>query len=402
MIVRAVLLILLLATGMNAFAASGTPLVIGQAYRVHSSVLDEDRDYRVALPASYGWAQDRRYPVLYVLDGQTHFIHSVGAVDYLAKQGEIPEMIVVALDSTNRVRDFTQSDWAEAWVGGGGADNFKRFLAEEFIPEIARKYRVDGFRVLSGNSAGGQFALYCLNSTPTLFKGYFAMSPSLDWDHNLPQRSLDASLAAAKQVPAFLYFASSDDSGQALANDRSLVATLQAHAPDGFRWKYQPFPNETHASVPLLAQIDALRALYAGYRFHPDQARSGGLQAAETHFQALSKLLDWPMPVPEAVFNELGYAALSRGQTADAIAIFKRNTVANPNSANAWDSLADGYAKASQWPAAIKATDKAVALANKYALPNRADFSRIAEHRHERARQADTYEQITDPAADDD
>ena len=385
---RTLLLFLLLAIGANTFAASGEPVVIGHAHRIHSSMLDEDRHYRVALPASYGWAQDRRYPVLYLLDGQAHFVHGVAAVDYLAGQGEIPEMIVVALGSTNRVRDFTQSDWAEAWVGGGGAANFKRFLADELLPQIERNYRTDGFRVLSGHSAGGQFALYCLGSEPTLFKGYFALSPSLDWDHNLPQRSLDASLAAAKRTPAFLYFATSDDSGQALADDQALVATLQAHAPEGFRWKYQPFPDETHGSLPLLAQIDALRALYAGYRFHPDQARTGGLPAAEAHFQALSKLLDWPMPVPEGVLNEVGYAALSEGRTADAIAIFKRNTLQNPDSANAWDSLADGYVKASQWPDAIKASDQAVALANKHALPNRADFQRQAEHRREQAPQS--------------
>jgi predicted alpha/beta superfamily hydrolase len=341
----------------------------------------------VALPASYGWAQDRRYPVLYVLDGRAHFAHAAAAVDYLAAQGEIPEMIVVALDSTNRVRDFTQSDWAEAWVGGGGAANFRRFLADELIPQIARDYRTDGFRVLSGHSAGGQFALYSLGSAPALFKGYFALSPSLDWDHNLPQRSLEASLAAAKRVPAFLYFASSDDSGQALADDHALVATLRAHAPEGFRWKYQPFPDETHGGLPLLAQIDALRALYAGYRFHPDQARAGGLPAAEAHFQAVSKLLDWPMQVPEGVLNDLGYAALSQGRTADAVAMFERNTRTNPNSANAWDSLADGYAQAKQWPDALTASDRAVALATRYALPNRADFERQAQGRHEQARQ---------------
>lgn len=402
MIFRAVLLFLLLTIGANAFAASGEPVVIGQAYRIHSSVLDEDRDYRVALPASYGWAQDRRYPVLYVLDGQTHFVHSAGAVDYLAEQGEIPEMIVVALDSTDRLRDFTQSDWAEAWVGGGGAANFKRFLAEELIPQIARDYRTDGFRVLSGHSAGGQFALYCLSSTPTLFRGYFAMAPSLHWDHNLPQRSLDASLATAKRVPAFLYFASADDSGQALADDQALAATLNAHAPAGFRWKYQPFPDETHVSVPLLAQIDALRTLYAGYRFHPDQARAGGLAAAEAHFQALSKLLDWPMPIPERALNAVGYAALSQGKTADALAIFRRNTAANPNSANAWDSLADGYMKASQWSAAIEASDQVVALANKYALPDRANFVRMAEHRSEQARQANARGQVVAPTTDGD
>ena len=108
---------------------AGEPVVIGQTERLHSAVLDEDRTYRVALPASYKWATDRRYPVLYVLDGAWHFQHAAASVGYLSAHGEIPEMIVVAIDSTKRVRDFTQSDWPTAWVGGGGAANFKRFFS---------------------------------------------------------------------------------------------------------------------------------------------------------------------------------------------------------------------------------------------------------------------------------
>ena len=175
---------------------AGEPAVIGQTERLHSAVLDEDRTYRVALPASYKWATDRRYPVLYVLDGAWHFQHAAASAGYLAAHGEIPEMIVVAIDSTKRVRDFTQSDWPTAWVGGGGAANFKRFLSTELMPAVERAYRTDGFRALSGHSASGQFVLYCLTAEPALFRGYLAFAPSLDWDGNLPQRSLEAAFAA--------------------------------------------------------------------------------------------------------------------------------------------------------------------------------------------------------------
>src|SRR5688572_10698120 len=138
------------------------PITLGQSQRLHSNVLNEDRSYQIHLPASYGWAKDRRYPVLYVLDGEAHFLHTTGSVEYLSAHGEIPELIVVAIASTVRVRDFTQTDWPSAWIGGGGAGNFKRFLSTELIPVIDREYRTNGFRVLSGHSAGGQFVLYCL------------------------------------------------------------------------------------------------------------------------------------------------------------------------------------------------------------------------------------------------
>ena len=142
-------------------------------------------------------------------------------------------MIVVAVDSTVRIRDFTQTDWATHWIGGGGAGNFKRFLSAELIPEIDEAYRTDGFRALSGHSAGGQFVLYCLTSEPSLFRAYLAISPSLDWDDNLPQRSLEQSFKETRELKGFLYVARSDDAGRALADYERLVQTLKDLSPEG-------------------------------------------------------------------------------------------------------------------------------------------------------------------------
>jgi predicted alpha/beta superfamily hydrolase len=366
------LLLLCLAVGGGA-----QPVVVGQSHRLKSEVLNEERTYSVSLPVSYGWAKDRRYPVLYLLDGRTHFLHTAGAVDYLATQGDIPEMIVVAIDSTVRIRDFTQTDWATAWVGGGGAANFKRFLSTELIPSVERAYRTDGFRVLVGHSAGGQFVLYTLTAEPSLFQAYMAFSPSLDWDDNLPQKSLAKSFESAKPLKAFLYVARSDDFGRALADYDALVDTLKTKSPQGFRWHSQPYPDETHGSIPLVAQIDALRRLYAGYRFHPD-LMAKGLEFVEKHFADVSKTVGWTLPVPEGVINELAYEALATGKTDAAIALFKRNVQANPSSANAYDGLSDGYEKAENWIAADEAMQRAVALAEEFDLPNRDAFVRHA------------------------
>jgi predicted alpha/beta superfamily hydrolase len=381
MILRTLLLLLLAMPSMTA-----SPVTVGQMERIQSAVLGEEREYQVRLPDSYRWAQNRRYPVLYVLDGQTHFFHSAGSIGFLAAQGEIPEMIVVALTSTVRIRDFTQTDWASHWVGGGGAENFKRFLSSELIPEVDRNYRTDGFRVLSGHSAGGQFVLYCLTAEPSLFRGYIALSPSLDWDNNLPQRSLEKSFISTPHLNSVLYVARSDDSGQALADYERLVETLKSKSPRGLRWHSQPFPDETHGSIPLLAQIDALRHLYAGYRFHNDVLEKG-LPFAEEHFQNVSKTVGWPLAIPEGVINSVGYAALSEGKFQNAIALFKRNVEANPNSASAYDGLADGYAEARMWKDAARASDRAVELAIEFDHPNRFYFIEQAKKLNGRLKQ---------------
>src|SRR5512141_808842 len=141
---KKVILVLVLCLGFLG-TSLGQVVSIGESQRIHSSQVNEDREYKVYLPHSYKWAQDKRYPVLYVLDGNEHFSHSAASVDFLSEQGEVPEMIVVAVASTVRIRDFTQTDWSSHWVGGGGADKFRSFLSKELIPEIDKTYRTQNF-----------------------------------------------------------------------------------------------------------------------------------------------------------------------------------------------------------------------------------------------------------------
>jgi uncharacterized protein len=346
----------------------------GEKQVLHSNILNEDRTYQVSLPASYHWALDRRYPVLYVLDGERNFLHTAVSAGFLAAQGEIPEVIVVGITSTVRVRDFTQTDWPSHWIGGGGAQHFRSFLSREFIPRIEKDLRTNHFRILAGHSASGQFALYTLSSEPSLFHSYIVVSPSLDWDNALPQRSLDESFAHTDSLRAFLYFAWSDDAGQALEEDQKVVTTLETRSPKGFRWVAKGFPDETHVSISLVAHIDALRRVFAGYRFH-DDLLDKGLAFAEQHFQAVSDTVGYPIPVPEDVINNFAYDALARGDTEQAMMFFKRNVTQNPNSANAYDGLADGYEKAGTWKEAITSSEASVALAKKYHDPNLSEFA---------------------------
>jgi predicted alpha/beta superfamily hydrolase len=357
----------------------GEVVSIGESHRIHSSQLNEDREYKVYLPDSYKWAQDKRYPVLYVLDGNSHFFHTAASVEFLSAQGEIPEMIVVAIASTVRVRDFTQTDWSSHWIGGGGADKFRAFLPKELIPEIDRTYRTQDFRVLSGHSAGGQFALYCLTSDPTLFQAYFALSPSLDWDDKLPLRSLESYFTSTQTLKTFVYIGRGDDyaGGEALADFSKLVEIL-GKAPQGMRWQVRTFPDETHTTLPLLGQIDALRSLYSGWRL-PEATLDKGLAAVQAHYEDVSKMLGRPVAVPENVLNDLGYAALEQGKVKEAITLFQSNVDANPNSANAYDSLADGYLKDGQLLAAKVAEDHSVQLARRWANPNLISFERRAK-----------------------
>ena len=61
-------------------------------------------------------------------------------------------------------------------------------------------------------------------------------------------------------------------------------------------------------------------------------------------------------------FNQAGYNLLGNGQVENAIYVFQLNTKLYPESANAWDSLAEGYWKAKKIDKAIEYYNKAIAL----------------------------------------
>ncbi len=135
--------------------------------------------------------------------------------------------------------------------------------------------------------------------------------------------------------------------------------------------------------MTLVDEIDGLRRLFSGYRYS-DDLLDLGIDFAQAHFGQVSKVVGYHIDVPEDVLNDLAYAALSASKTANAIALFRRNVEANPNSANAYDSLADACEKAGMWKEASQAADRAASLAKKHDDPNLALFVQHAEKIHAR------------------
>src|SRR5882672_3395991 len=87
-------------------AQTDPAITIGKKERLFSKVLNEERELWVYLPRSYNQSSDT-YPVLYLLDGASHFEHVAALVEYLSNNLRIPQTIVVAIPNTDRVRDFT-------------------------------------------------------------------------------------------------------------------------------------------------------------------------------------------------------------------------------------------------------------------------------------------------------
>jgi dienelactone hydrolase len=87
----------------------------------------------------------------------------------------------------------------------------------------------------------------------------------------------------------------------------------------------------------------------------------GGRRAAEMFHEARKRDPNVFL-FPESVMNFMGYSRLQAGEKEDAIELFKLNTEAYPASANAQDSLSDGYLATGQKPLALAAEQKCLEL----------------------------------------
>lgn len=90
-------------------------VVIGDTVQLQSNKLKESRTLFISKPAGYGDGADR-YPVLYLLDGETHFRYAAAIAEFLAENDRIPKMLVVGIasgDSQERTHDLTPLSSAE-------------------------------------------------------------------------------------------------------------------------------------------------------------------------------------------------------------------------------------------------------------------------------------------------
>lgn len=166
---------------------------------LRSKILGNRRDVLVYLPRGYRRWSRRRYPVLYLHDGQNVFdaATSFGGVEWgvdetaqrLIRSNLIEPLIIVAVENTgeNRIHEYapTQGKYDGRRRSKGLLKDYGRFLTEELKPFIDRKYRTQRgpeSTGLGGSSLGGLATLVLGLWYPKFFSRLAVLSPSVWWD----------------------------------------------------------------------------------------------------------------------------------------------------------------------------------------------------------------------------
>ncbi len=169
-------------------------------HEFHSRTFHNTRFLRVWLPPGYDDPENagRRYPVLYLNDGQNLFETSTSfagvewgadeTADRLIRDGTIPPMLIVGLDNAgkSRIREYMPYRSMNPMMLRAQGSRYPAFLIKEVMPFVARNYRVAPGAEntgLGGSSLGALIALYTATVRPGVFGRLLLESPSL-WASN--------------------------------------------------------------------------------------------------------------------------------------------------------------------------------------------------------------------------
>lgn len=339
-------------------------------YRLKSTILGEERTILIQRPPAAA-TMPAPTMVLYLLDGEAHFDHVRGIVDFLSRNGRLPPVLLVAVTNTDRTRDFTppferEPDSARAQYGTvGGAARFGQFLARELIPFVDSAYATLPFRVLIGHSLGGLFNVEMLAQQPTLFQAHIAVDPSLWWDREASVDRLLRAVHGGVSRPTFLYLVSANSGSRMVTIAKRTDDSLEAAHADRLRLWFRFLPDEDHGSVVHRAIYDGLETIFREYRLPSDaQAQAMDVAAVDAWFARLSEYYGVTLGTPESALNQLGMTVLrffpDRG-----VSMLQANIRRFPNSANTYDTMGDAYERMGRLPEAMAQYRQAIAVANR-------------------------------------
>lgn len=259
-------LFLFVALAVPALAAE-EPAPPHTTFTMESKAVAETRRINVYTPPGYETGS-ARFPVLYMPDGgmQEDFPHLSTTIDTAIRAGEMRPLILVGIENTERRRDVTGPTEVEEdrkiapRVGGSVA--FRRFIADELMPEIGRRYRVTDETGIIGESLAGLFIVETFFLQPELFDTYIALDPSLWWNNEELVKKAAERLKSQKELRGTTLYLSAAEKDIAAATAR-LAEILRAHPPAGLSWQYKPRPDLRHDNIYRSVSPQVLRELFA-------------------------------------------------------------------------------------------------------------------------------------------
>lgn len=216
------------------------------------------RDVMVWLPPSYKKSPAKRYPVLYVHDGQNVFIPgSVYAgewrldevADSLIKVGATEEFIIVAINNT-------KDRWVE-YSGTPEGMNYLKFIATNLKPFIDNNFRTKADKnntAIMGSSMGGLISFYMVWTYPNVFSKAASLSGGFTYDEG---HAIEKFAAQSPKLPGTHLYLDCGDQGldKYFLVDNEKMKLLLAKHPE-IKTMYKVFPGADHNEYAWAKRVE--------------------------------------------------------------------------------------------------------------------------------------------------
>lgn len=227
------------------------PALRGDYFPLHSQANGHDYHVYVRLPEKYAEDPGRRWPVVYLLDGDSLFPLLAPTHLFLHYDERLPDAVLVGIaygsfDPAINRRDIDFSALGpDTPDGEAGAPAFLRFLREELLPEAESRYRIDQQRrVLLGQSRSGYFVLWSALEAPDLFWGRIASNPAFSRTRDALYRAP----AGAATRPRLALASGARDAAFRVENALEWNAYWNARGDRPWEQRLFVLPEGTHAA----------------------------------------------------------------------------------------------------------------------------------------------------------
>ncbi len=278
------ILLVMVVNAMTAFANENQNKIT-----LFSQYLSEPRDILVRLPKNYDAESNKQYPVLFTLNDQDNFSWANYIVALQASRFGIEDMIVIGLPHTGQyTRDNYPFLSKQTTDLSPQAQNYTKFIIDEAIPLIDKKYRTNHGRFIIGHSLSGLFVTQLFMQHPSMFSSFFILSPSL---HHAPQMIdlLASYFEKNKTLSGQVYLSIGALEHQKIQQAYSKIEKVfKDKAPRQLRWSVEYMQHTDHMLAAFNGTYDALKWVYSDYTIIDKKLESMQVDKIIEHYQDFS------------------------------------------------------------------------------------------------------------------
>jgi len=245
---------------------------------IHSLELENHQSISIYLPDNYESSKEK-FPVMYVLDGDRYFLHSIAYQKTLTWKVESPNFIVIGINiDKNKRRELL----------GRQSNEYIDIFQHQIVDYVEKNYRTNNKRMYFGWEMAGGFALDLFAKQPELIDAYFLASST----HFTQKRidNVEKILKSKITMPNFFYYTLGSVETWSLESHKKLSKVFSNTSKEDDEWEFYLSSSDNHYTTPLNTINKGLTNYfndYAPIRFYSikEFKSFGGIKALTEHYK---------------------------------------------------------------------------------------------------------------------